>query len=50
MTVSLKIEILKVFTLEFNLSSDKQLALKKEKQDEKESAPAGTSSKQPSKS
>lgn len=50
MTISLKIEILKVFSLEFNLSSDKKLTLKKEKQDEKESAPAGPADKQPSKS
>lgn len=38
MTINLKIEILKVFSLEFNLSSDKELKLKKGKQDEK--APA----------
>lgn len=35
MTVNLKIEILKVFSLEFNLSSDKELKLKREKSDEK---------------
>lgn len=46
MTVNLKIEILKVFSLEFSLSSDKEMKLKKDKQDEKESAPA-TPSKQP---
>lgn len=40
MTVNLKIEILKVFSLEFNLSSDKELKFKKDKPDEKESAPA----------
>lgn len=50
MTLNLKIEILKVFSLEFNFSSEKDFKLKKEKQDEKESAPAGTPSKQPSKS
>lgn len=46
MTVNLKIEILKVFSLEFNLSSDKELKFKKDKPDEKESAPA-TPGKQP---
>lgn len=50
MTVSLKIELLKVFTVEFNLSSDKELKPKKDKPDEKESAPTGASDKQPSKS
>lgn len=45
MTISLKIEILKVFSLEFNLSSDKKLTLKKEKQDEKEPDPASAPSK-----
>lgn len=35
MTINLKIEILKVFSLEFNLSSDKELKLKKDKVDEK---------------
>jgi hypothetical protein len=34
MTLNLKIEILKVFSLEFNVSSDKELKLKKEKPDE----------------
>lgn len=50
MTISLKIELLKVFTIEFNLSSDKELKLKKDKPDEKAvdtqpapSKPAGTS-------
>jgi hypothetical protein len=33
-TLNLKIEILKVFSLEFNISSDKELKLKKEKPDE----------------
>jgi hypothetical protein len=46
MTVNLKIEILKVFSLEFSLSSEKELKLKKDKPDEKESAPA-TPTKQP---
>lgn len=50
MTVNLKIEILKVFCLEFSLSSDKELKLKREKTDEKESATAATAVKQPSKS
>lgn len=35
MTVNLKIEIIKIFTLEFSLSSDKELKLKKDKPDEK---------------
>jgi hypothetical protein len=35
MTISLKIEIIKIFTLEFSLSSDKELKLKKDKPDEK---------------
>ena len=50
MTINLKIEILKVFSLEFNLSSDKELKLKKDKPDEKavdtqpaSGKPAGTS-------
>jgi hypothetical protein len=50
MTVNLKIEIIKIFTLEFSLSSDKELKLKKDKPDEKAvdtqpapSKPAGTS-------
>lgn len=50
MTINLKIEILKVFSLEFNLSSDKELKLKKDKQDEKEPAATAASAKQPSKS
>jgi hypothetical protein len=45
-TINLKIEILKVFSLEFNMSSDKELKLKRDKQDEKESAPTAPS-KQP---
>lgn len=49
MTISLKIEIVKIFKLEFELSSD-NIIKKKEKQDEKESAPVGPASKQPSKS
>ena len=50
MTISLKIELLKIFTIEFNLSSDKELKLKKDKPDEKavdtqpaSGKPAGTS-------
>lgn len=50
MTISLKIELLKVFTIEFNLSSDKELKLKKDKPNEEAvdtqpapSKPAGTS-------
>jgi hypothetical protein len=35
MTINLKIEILKVFSLEFSLSSEKELKLKKDKPDEK---------------
>ena len=50
MTINLKIEILKVFSLEFSLSSDKELKLKREKTDEKESATAAPANKQPSKS
>jgi len=46
-TVNLKIEILKVFSLEFNLSSDKELKLKRDKQDAKEPVSAPPSSKQP---
>jgi hypothetical protein len=38
--INLKIEVLKVFSLEFNVSSDKELKFKKDKPDEKESAPA----------
>jgi hypothetical protein len=33
--INLKIEIIKIFTLEFSLSSDKELKLKKDKPDEK---------------
>lgn len=40
MTLNLKVEILKVFSLELNFSSDKELKLKKEKQDEKEPTPS----------
>jgi len=50
MTLNLKIEIIKIFTLEFSLSSDKELKLKKDKPDEKAvvtqppaSKPAGAS-------
>lgn len=35
MTINLKIELLKVFSLEFNMSSDKELKFKKDKPDEK---------------
>lgn len=35
MTINLKIEIIKIFSLEFSLSSDKELKLKKDKLDEK---------------
>ena len=51
MTLNLKIEILKIFSLEFNLSSDKELKLKKEKPDEKAAAvePADSKSAGPSK-
>lgn len=45
MTLNLKIEILKVFSLELNFSSDKEQKSKKDKPDEKESAPASTPSK-----
>jgi hypothetical protein len=34
-TINLKIELLKVFSIEFNLSSDKELKFKKDKPDEK---------------
>ena len=34
MTINLKIELLKVFTIEFNLSSDKEMKLKKDKPNE----------------
>jgi hypothetical protein len=34
-TINLKIELFKVFSIEFNLSSDKELKLKKDKPDEK---------------
>jgi hypothetical protein len=51
MTLNLKIEILKIFSLEFNLSSDKELKLKKEKPDEKAAPaePASSKSASPSK-
>lgn len=44
MNINLKIEVLKVFLLEFSVSSDKELKLKKDKQDEKaaNTEPAGT--------
>lgn len=34
MTINLKIELLKIFTIEFSLSSDKELKLKKDKPNE----------------
>lgn len=51
MTLNLKIEILKVFSLEFSLSSDKEMKLKKDKPDEKATAvkPADDKSASPSK-
>lgn len=45
MNLNLKIEILKVFSLELNFSSEKKLTLKKEKQDEKEPDSASAPSK-----
>lgn len=39
MIISLKIEILKVFSFEFNLSSNKELKLKKDSTNEKDSVP-----------
>jgi hypothetical protein len=45
--INLKIEILKVFSLEFNLSSDKELKLKKDKPDEKESSAAPAAASKP---
>ena len=49
MTINLKIEIVKIFKLEFELSSN-NIMKKKENQDEKEPATAVTPNKQPSKS
>lgn len=50
MTISLKIEIIKIFSLEFSASSDKEFKLKKDKPDEEAAdtkpatnKPAGTS-------
>lgn len=45
MTINLKIEILKIFSLEFSLSSDKELKLKKDKLNEKDSPAESASSK-----
>lgn len=45
MTINLKIEIIKIFTLEFSLSSDKDLKLKKDKPDEKAADTQPTSGK-----
>jgi hypothetical protein len=50
MNINLKIEIIKIFTLEFSLSSNKDMPVKREKKDEKESATASSDTKQPSKS
>ena len=47
MTINLKIELLKVFSIEFNLSSDKELKLKKDKPDEKESSVAPATANKP---
>jgi hypothetical protein len=50
MTISLKIEIIKIFKLEFELSSNKEFKFKKEKPDEKETAiTVSPNDKQPSK-
>ena len=38
MTINLKIEIIKIFSLEFSLSSDKELKLKKDEPNEKDTA------------
>jgi hypothetical protein len=35
-TINLRIELLKVFTIEFSLSSDKEIKLKKGQQDEED--------------
>lgn len=50
MTINLKIEIIKIFSLEFSLSSNKDIPFKREKKDEKEPVPDGAPNKQPSKS
>lgn len=50
MIINLKIELLKIFTLEFSLSSDKEFKWRKGKPDEKDIATASDSNKQPSKS
>ena len=50
MTINLKIEIIKIFSLEFSLSSNKDMPFKREKKDEKEPATDGAPNKQPSKS
>ena len=49
MTLNIKIEILKVFSLDLNFSSNKDIIPKREKKDEKESAPSSSDSKQSSK-
>jgi|LakMenEpi03Aug12_release.lakeMendotaPanAssembly.Ray.scaffolds.fasta_scaffold1529097_1 hypothetical protein len=45
MTINLKIEVLKIFCLEFSLYSDKDLKLKREKPDEKDAPIAPPSGK-----
>lgn len=52
MTLNLKIEIIKIFLLEFSVSSDKELKFKKEKPDEKDAPaepPSGNKPASPSK-
>lgn len=50
MNINLKIEILKVLLIEFNISSDNEFKFKKGKPNEKESATTtSTTDKQPSK-
>jgi len=49
-TINLKIELLKVFSIEFNLSSDNEFKFKKGKPNEKEyTATASSDTKQPGK-
>lgn len=40
MTINLKIELLKIFTVEFNLSSGKELKLEKDKPNEEDAVDA----------
>ena len=50
MNINLKIEIIKIFSLEFSMSSNKEFKFKKEKPDEKETAITNSpNDKQPSK-